>query len=714
MKWFEKLSISRKISFAVLGILCITLSLYLIIFFVNNDSKVNQRIENENKQLSSLLTESIKMAMASGADDTIPFVNSLQQFDQIKEVRITPTKLINANTNNKLDSYEQKILANKTDASVFEEFEGSRVLRSVKLLKADNTCTDCHEASNGDVLAVVSIRSSLDATYSELVSQKMDAAWIGMIAAIITFMLVSYYVNKKLGKPIEKLTVAATNFANGKFDESINCTSNDELGILARSFNEMAEKIDVQIQYLNNLPIPVLVIDKEFNISYINEKGAALFLKNKEQIIGTKCYDNMKTLDCNTENCSCKIAMENGKANTRETVAKPHNIGVPILYSGAPVKNKKGEVIGALETVTDMSDAKEKENYLERSTQKMLDEMEKFATGDLTVNLVSEKEGDTISKLFEGFNKTVVNIREMILQVGEAISATASASAEISSSSEQMAAGAQEQSAQAGEVAGAIEQMTKTIVDTTQHISTVAISSKEAGQFASDGSEIVNQTIVGMNRISEVVNDAAKTIETLGKSSDKIGQIIKVINEIADQTNLLALNAAIEAARAGEHGRGFAVVADEVRKLAERTTGATTEISDMISTIQSDTKGAVKSIYSGTEEVNKGRDLSSQAGESLEKINESTLKVIDLSTQVATASEEQSATSEKIYSSIENINNVTQESTSGLEQIAKAAEDLNGLTENLQNMMTGFKVNSNFNDNNYAHINIRDKKHISV
>jgi methyl-accepting chemotaxis protein len=714
MKSFEKLSISRKISLTVLGILCVTLSLYLVIFFVNNDSKVNQRIENENQQLSSLLTESIRMAMAAGADDTVPFVKSLQQFEQIKEVRITPTELINANTNNILDSYEKKVLDNNTEASVFEEFKGSQVLRSVKLLKADNTCTDCHDVSNGDVLAVVSIRSSLDATYSELLSQKIDAAWIGMIAAIVTFMLVSYFVNKKLGKPIEKLTLAAKNFANGKFDENIKCESNDELGILASSFNEMAEKIYIQIQYLNNLPIPVLVIDKEFNISYINEKGAALLLKNKEKIVGTKCYDNLKSSDCNTNYCACKIAINNGTVTTRETTTKPNSVEMPILYSGAPIKNKKGEVIGALEAITDLTDAKEKENYLEISTKKMLKEMEKLAQGDLTVNLVSEKEGDTISELFEGFNKTVENIREMILQVGEAISATAIASSEISSSSEQMAAGAQEQSSQAEEVAGAIEQMTRTIVDTTQNISTVANSSKEAGQFASDGSEIVNQTIVGMNRISEVVNDAAKTIETLGQSSDKIGQIIKVINEIADQTNLLALNAAIEAARAGEHGRGFAVVADEVRKLAERTTGATTEISDMISTIQSDTKGAVKSIYSGTEEVNKGRDLASQAGESLEKINESTLKVIDLSTQVATASEEQSATSEQIYSSVENINNVTQESTLGLEQIAKAAEDLNGLTENLQNMMKGFKVNSKHDGNNYVHINERDKKQISV
>ncbi|MCB0744221.1 MAG: HAMP domain-containing protein, partial [Ignavibacteriae bacterium] len=666
MKLIENLSISKKISFTVLGILCFTLSIYLVIFFVNNDSKVYDRVEEENQQLSSLLTESIRLAMASGADDTSPFVENLKKFEKIADVRIIPTHLIDGNNNIAFDKHEKKAFAQKKETSFYEDYENHKVLTSIKLLSADESCIDCHtDASVGDVLAVVSIRQSLDSTIKVLASQKLDAVWIGGLAALVTFLLVSFFVNKNLGKPVTKLSTAVQDFANGKSYKKIDCRSKDELGLLAKNFNEMAEKIEIQIQYLNKLPIPVLVMDKQYNITYINEKGTQLLKKKKEEIVGTKCYNNFKANDCNTENCACKNAMKSFEIITKETIAKPFGNDLPILYSGAPILNKEGEVIGALEAITDLSDSKEKEHYLERNTQKMLLEMSKLANGDLTVNLQPEKNGDTIAELFEGFNLTVVKIKEMISQVGEAIEATASASAEISSSSEQMAAGAQEQSVQAMEVSTSINEMTETILDTTKNISMAADKTKEAGKLSSDGLKIVNRAIEGMNRISDVVNKAVKTVEELGKSSEKIGEIVKVINEIADQTNLLALNAAIEAARAGEHGRGFAVVADEVRKLAERTTGATTEISEMIKTIQEDTNNAVSSIHSGTEVVKKGLELTNQAGESLVNINNATINVIDLVTQVATASEEQSSTSELISRSIEGISQVSHESAAG-------------------------------------------------
>lgn len=331
--------------------------------------------------------------------------------------------------------------------------------------------------------------------------------------------------------------------------------------------------------------------------------------------------------------------------------------------------------------------------YLAHNVDIMLNAINQFSQGDLTIQLEAEKD-DEIGKLFSGFNAAIQNISDLIMQVADAVEATASASTQISSSSEEMAAGAQEQSTQTSDIAASVEEMTKTILETTQNSSKAAEAAKNSGTIANEGGKVVYQTIEGMNHIAEVVKKSAETVHALGKGSDQIGEIVQVINDIADQTNLLALNAAIEAARAGEQGRGFAVVADEVRKLAERTTKATKEIGVMIKQIQTDTNGAVESMMEGTSEVEKGKTLAGKAGSALKEIIVGAEQVVDMSTQVAAASEQQSRAAEQISKNIETISGVTHESAIGVQQIARAAEDLNQLTVKLQELTSRFKVDN--------------------
>ena len=311
--------------------------------------------------------------------------------------------------------------------------------------------------------------------------------------------------------------------------------------------------------------------------------------------------------------------------------------------------------------------------------------------GDLTKQIIV-KSNDEFELLADEINSLVDKIRKIISQIARTSEQVSSSAVELQSNSVQMAAGAEEVAAQAETVATAGEEMSATSGDIAQNCQMASEGSQQASAAAVSGARVVDETIVVMNSIAERVRSSAKAVESLGSRSDQIGEIVGTIEDIADQTNLLALNAAIEAARAGEQGRGFAVVADEVRALAERTTRATREIGEMIKAIQQETKGAVIAMEEGVSEVAKGSDKAAESGRALEQILQQINDVNAQIHQVATAAEEQTATTSEISNNMQQITEVVAKTSRGAKDSATAANHLSVLADDLRRIVSQFKV----------------------
>jgi methyl-accepting chemotaxis protein len=315
----------------------------------------------------------------------------------------------------------------------------------------------------------------------------------------------------------------------------------------------------------------------------------------------------------------------------------------------------------------------------------------RLANGDLTMEIAVSGKNE-VSVLLGAIQNTTGTLRKIISDIKSAAGMLASASTQMSASSEQVSRGAVEQAERASLVATASEEMAQTVTDVARNTANISDSATQTAEVARNGEAMVEKTVQEIRAVATTAAESASIVEELGQRSKQIGEILGVIDDIADQTNLLALNAAIEAARAGEHGRGFAVVADEVRKLAEKTVSATKKIGETIGAIRTEVERAVKAMSATAQRVEAGASLSAQSGKSLEEIVHSVGELQMMIQQIASATEEITATSEQVTRDIEHIAQSTRESSSSAEQTAQSSVELSNLAVNLQQIVSRFTV----------------------
>ncbi|MFA6180461.1 MAG: methyl-accepting chemotaxis protein [Candidatus Methylopumilus sp.] len=344
--------------------------------------------------------------------------------------------------------------------------------------------------------------------------------------------------------------------------------------------------------------------------------------------------------------------------------------------------------VDAVETGLNRLEVESQQN--QEAVLKLLDEMGDLADGDLTVK--AEVSENITGAIADSINYTIDSLRDLVEEINRATEQVNQATAQAQDTSASLLSAAEEQSKQIVETGEAVNHMTRSILQVSSNAGQASEVAQRSLQAAAEGAQAVQNTISGMNEIRTQIQETSKRIKRLGESSQEISEIVELISDITEQTNILALNAAIQAASAGEAGRGFTVVAEEVQRLAERSSEATKQISAIVKTIQTDTNSAVAAMEKSTEGVVDGARLSDAAGQALNEIETVTNNLARLIAAISDATTAQTEVAATVSRNMQQIQNITSQTTEGTKQTAQSVGQLNNLAEELSASVAGFKL----------------------
>lgn len=372
------------------------------------------------------------------------------------------------------------------------------------------------------------------------------------------------------------------------------------------------------------------------------------------------------------------------------------SIGIGDFDARAEVvsRDELGSVAVSLNSMCDntltLIQSREERDEIQGGIQILMEEVSEIAQGDLTIQANVNRE--VTGGIADSINFMISQLRDVVRRVKRATEQVSHSAHDIRSTTEHLSRGSEAQAAQILDTSSAIDEMSLSIGQVADNTDESAMVARQARECAHKGTQSVQDTIQGMNKIRDQVQDSAKRIKRLGESSQEIGEIVQLISDIADRTSILALNASIQAAMAGDAGQGFAVVAEEVERLAERSNEATKQISALIKAIQGETSEAISAMEESTREVVAGSTLAVQAGEALEEIDEVSSRLDELIHSISLATKQQARGAEALSKSMNEISGVTKQTAEGTKQAASAVGGLASLADELRSSVSAFKL----------------------
>ncbi|MCT4625381.1 methyl-accepting chemotaxis protein [Halodesulfovibrio sp.] len=477
---------------------------------------------------------------------------------------------------------------------------------------------------------------------------------IGICCLVLVFgIAIAAYIFRAINGPLTQLTSFANRVADGNLNAETESSFTGEMAVLHNSINRMIlvlkEKLGFAEGVLNAIPSPCGIVGPDFTMLWVNQQLLNLLEKKgspesyKGIVSGELYWD-----DATKETLSDRAIKERKPLHL--TCERPLKSGESLMIDATttPVYDLNGEILGSVSFWYDLTEV---------TAQK---------------------------KIIEEQNERISNAAQEASSIADQVAAEAS---QLEMQVNQTTQGTAIQSDRIGETAAAVEEMNATTLEVASNAARAAEAADTSQHIASKGAEIVQDVVQTTEEVQQYAQEMRSTITELGTQAQSIGNIINVINDIADQTNLLALNAAIEAARAGEAGRGFAVVADEVRKLAEKTMQATNEVETVVRGIQTSSGSTLEQMEKVASHIEHNTELTVDAGEALAQIVEAGTQTADRVRSIATASEQQSAASEQIARSSDEVNALAQETSQGMQEASQAVTALAMLSQKLEAVM---------------------------